>query len=377
VNGRPVSADVVVVGGGLVGSATAYELACAGAEVVLVDASHPGRASDAGAGIVSPETLHDPDEEWFAFATGAADHLRQLVARLGEEGVDAGPDTYAACGSLVLALAEHEDPWFSEVRDVVLRRSPGVSEITAAEARGRFPALAPPWRALYSPAAARLDGRRLSAALRGAADRRGVRLVDTEAVGIERRGDRASSVRTDDGVLACGSVVLAGGAWTAAAGSWLGVALPVAPTKGQIVHVVVPEGRAQPDTGGWPIVQPIFNFYLVPWRGGRVACGGTFEAEAGFDTRPTVAGVRDLLRECAAIAPGLAEATVSEVRVGLRPVSADDRPLLGAVPGWANVHVCSGHGANGLALGPYSGALVAAGVLGGAAPPYGLGRLAG
>ena len=63
--------------------------------------------------------------------------------------------------------------------------------------------------------------------------------------------------------------------------------------------------------------------------------------------------------------------------MGLRPTSADDRPLLGAVPGWANVHVCSGHGANGLALGPYSAAAVAAGVLGGAPPPYGLGRLGG
>ena len=134
-----MSADVVVVGGGLVGSAAAYELACAGAEVVLVDASHPGRASDAGAGIVSPETFHDPDEEWFAFATTAAAHLRVLVERLGADGVDTGAEAFAVCGSLVLALAEHEDPWFTEIRDVVLRRSPSVTEITAAEAATASP----------------------------------------------------------------------------------------------------------------------------------------------------------------------------------------------------------------------------------------------
>ena len=109
-------------------------------------------------------------------------------------------------------------------------------------------------------------------------------------------------------------------------------------------------------------MQPILNFYLVPWPGGRVACGGTFEADAGFDTRPTAGGVRDLLRECVAIAPGLAGATFAEVRVGLRPTSADDRPLLGPLPGFTNVHVCTGHGANGLLLGPYSAALVAAGI---------------
>ena len=78
-----------------------------------------------------------------------------------------------------------------------------------------------------------------------------------------------------------------------------------------------------------------------------------------------------------AIAPGLADATLSEVRVGLRPTSADDRPLLGPLPTMANVHVCTGHGANGLLLGPYSGALVAAGVTGAvpdALEPYRPGR---
>jgi D-amino-acid dehydrogenase len=156
----------------------------------------------------------------------------------------------------------------------------------------------------------------------------------------------------------------------------LDVDLPVTPSKGQIVHVVVPGAD---DSHRWPIVQPILNFYLVPWPGGRVACGGTFEPEAGFDVRPTAGGLRDLLRECMAIAPGLTGATFSEVRVGLRPSSPDERPLLGPVPGCANVHVCTGHGANGLLLGPFSAALVAAGVL--STPPdelapYGVDRFA-
>ena len=59
-----------------------------------------------------------------------------------------------------------------------------------------------------------------------------------------------------------------------------------------------------------------------------------------------------------------AVATFVEVRVGLRPVSADDAPVLGALPGWANAFVCTGHGANGLLLGPYSARLVADLVLG-------------
>ena len=373
--GRDLSADVAVVGGGLVGNAVAYELACAGAGVTLVDASHPGRASDAGAGIASPETFLEPDATWFEFGVGAARHLRSLVARLAEEGADPGPEAFTECGSLVVALAEHEDPFFAEALALVGARTPGISEIPIREARAMFPPLGQPWRALHSPTASRVDGRRLSAALRAAAERRGVTVLPMEAVGVDRHDDTVTAVRGLSDVVPCDALVLAGGAWSAAVGRWLGVELPVTPTKGQIVHVVLPGAPG----GRWPIIQPILNFYLVPWPGGRVACGGTFEAEAGFDTRPTVGGLRDLLRECVAIAPGLAAATFAEVRVGLRPMSTDDRPLLGPLPGFTNVHLCTGHGANGLLLGPYSAALVAAGIVGdpATAPPYGAARFSG
>src|ERR1700676_59606 len=122
------SVDVAVVGSGLVGTSVAYELTCAGASVALIDASPPGRASDAGAGIVSPETFHEADQEWIAFAVGAARHLRALVHRLAEDGADPGPQSFAECGSLVLALAEHEDPWFSEAQARIIARSPDVTE---------------------------------------------------------------------------------------------------------------------------------------------------------------------------------------------------------------------------------------------------------
>jgi len=363
----PTQCDVAVVGGGLVGTAVAYELACAGVRVALVDASHPGRASDAGAGIVSPETFHEADQDWFGFGVEAARHLRALVTRLAEDGADPGPEAFAECGSLVVALAEHEDPWFTEVSALVSTRSPDVAEIPAHEARAMFPPLGPLWRALHSPSAARVDGRALCGALRRAAERRGVALVSMGATGIDRRGDRATAIRGAHDVVPCDAVVLAGGAWSATAARWLGVELPIFPTKGQIVHVALPaaEGSAgHPDSERWPIVQPILSFYLVPWPGRRIACGGTFEPDAGFDVRPTAGGLRDLLRECVTIAPGLANATFVEVRVGLRPMSADDRPLLGPLPGLSNVHVCTGHGANGLLLGPYSAALVARGIVG-------------
>jgi D-amino-acid dehydrogenase len=85
-----------------------------------------------------------------------------------------------------------------------------------------------------------------------------------------------------------------------------------------------------------------------------VVCGGTFEPGSGFSVTATAAGLHELLREALSVAPGLAGAVYGETRVGLRPTSADDRAIVGRLPGWSNVWVATGHGANGLLQGPYS-----------------------
>jgi D-amino-acid dehydrogenase len=115
-------------------------------------------------------------------------------------------------------------------------------------------------------------------------------------------------------------------------------------------------------------LQPVMSHYLVPWPDSRVACGGTLEADAGFDTRVTAHGVHELLREGLKTAPGLGTATIKEVRVGLRPASADDRPVLGKLPDWSNVYVATGHGTEGLLIGPYTAMLVAESILSGQTP---------
>jgi D-amino-acid dehydrogenase len=178
--------------------------------------------------------------------------------------------------------------------------------------------------------------------------------------GIVNGAGRASAVRVfgqED--LVCGALAVTGGAWSAVIGEWLGVRLPITPTKGQIVHLGTTE-----ETGGWPIAQPLLTHYLVPWPGGRVACGGTFEADAGFDASVTVAGLHELLRECLTVAPGLSHAAHLETRAGLRPTCVDDRPVVGPVPGWSNVWVATGHGANGLLQGPYSARALAHRIIG-------------
>jgi D-amino-acid dehydrogenase len=172
------------------------------------------------------------------------------------------------------------------------------------------------------------------------------------------------------------AVVIAGGAWTPAVADQLAVHIPVAPVRGQIVHVRL-EGV---DTDSWPIVSPLLSQYILPWPGGRLVVGATVEPDAGFDARVTAAGMRQLFGEMLRLAPGVGDATFVEIRAGLRPTSADDAPVLGRLPGWENAYVCTGHGANGLLLGPYSAHLVAA-LVAGRAPamditPFGVERFA-
>ncbi len=334
------------------GTALAYELACRGAAVVVVDRHDPGRASDAGAGILSPETNQDPASGTFAVGRAAAAHYGLLVDRLGADGaVDTG---YVRTGSLLVAERPGDDATMDSAAGLILGRGVGVEELDPDDAHRYFPVLARVRRALFNPHGRRVDGKVLQAALQVAATDRGASWRSGRVTGVLGDSGRVRVVRTDDGDIPTGAVALCGGAWTAELADGLGVDLPVGPLKGQIIHLRLPDT----DTSAWPIVQPVLGFYLVPWPDGRIACGGTMEASAGFDHRVTADGVHQLLREALRTAPGLDVAEVVDVRVGSRPVSADGLPLVGPVPGWSNAFVASGHGAEGLLLGPWSAAVL-------------------
>jgi D-amino-acid dehydrogenase len=344
--------DVVVVGGGLVGAACAYELARDGRTVVVLDRHDAARATDAGAGILSPETYASSVAPYLALADAAGDHYRALVRDLAELGV---PDTgYAVCGALRVAFDATEDDLYAGSLAIALARHDDVLEqIGTDDAHEMFPPVADVRHALFNPRAARVDGRAMVAALESAARRLGADWRAADVVAFDVRGERVHAVETADGTVECGDVVVAGGAWTDALASHFGVRAGIRPVRGQIVHL-----QTGADTEGWPIVQPLFSHYLVPWPAGRVALGATVE-DVGFDARPTVQGMGQLFAECRRRYPGLTDATFLEVRVGLRPTSEDDLPVLGAIPGVANAFVAGGHGANGLLLGPVSGRVIA------------------
>lgn len=351
--------DLIVVGGGVVGAAAAYRSVGRGARTLLVDRHHEGRATDAGAGIVSPETeIRDgsPRQAMIDATPGFYAELIDALARDGEH--DTG---FVRCGKLVIARDEHESLMLDGYLRLLLDPTrpgavpePGtISEITPAEAHGRFPVLGEVAKAFVSHNAARVDGRMLTAALLRAAELHGLERESFEVEALTLDGDRVTGISGDSRTFAAGSVLIAGGAWSPALADRLGIDLPVVPQRGQIAHLHL-NGV---DTATWPVLAPLHDHYMVAWPDGRVACGATHD-NVGFDARVTVEGMREIIDRALGVAPGLADATLLEVRAGLRPVSMTGLPLLGPLPGRSGAFVATGHGASGLTFGPWSASAV-------------------
>ncbi len=355
--------DVIVIGGGLAGAATAYHLVRGGARTLLVDRHHPERATNAGAGILAPETSGlslGPD--WFDLALPAGRYYPLLAAALQrEQEQDVG---YGPASHLTVAVDEDEDVAFARAREVIFTRqrargaptADALHDMDSGSAQRLFPALAPTRGAVYFRDAARVDGRSFTRALMNAATGAGLEVRAGEVERLVMEGGRVSGMDLDGERLAAGRVVIAGGAWSQAFGEQLGRRIPVEPQRGQIIHLQFPESV---DTDAWPIVTAFHGHYMLSWADHRVTIGATRETNSGFEARTTAAGVLEVLREGLRVAPGLAEGSIKEIRVGLRPSTADNLPVLGEVDGVPGLLLVTGHGASGLQLAPYSGKLIA------------------
>lgn len=350
---------IVVIGGGIVGASAAYHLAKAGAETILIDSAHAGKATSAGAGIVAPGTSLRPLPAFYELAQPAVAYYSTLaddLAAVNGEGCG-----YETCGKLMVADTVEKAETFEEMKALFeQRRDAGmpnlgeITEISPAEAKELLPTLGDMEAAMFIPDAARVDGRRMRDALISAAVKLGATLIRDDAK-IEVESGKVAGVTTSTERIAVDAVVIAAGTWTNQILAPTGFELPINPQKGQIIHIDMP-GQ---DTTNWPILGWGESQYQLSFGPNRVVCGATREFNSGYDTRVTPAGIKHILDEQLRLCPGLAEGTLAEVRVGLRPYSDDALPYMGAVPTAANTIVSSGHGPSGLQLGPYSGLLAA------------------
>ncbi|HEU5318073.1 MAG TPA: FAD-dependent oxidoreductase [Chloroflexota bacterium] len=351
-----VSPDVVIVGGGVMGCATAHYLSAAGVRVTLVEQTRVGgtpSASGASAAIV--EALAGNPRPLALQAQLARRLLATLAPELLERtGIDI---EWQRLGTLRLALTERE---VGALRTHVAERYAELDETTewveAAELRRLEPALPeralgalriPSTNGLYAPKYVRALAS--SAALQGATVLQGVSVT-----GFLQSGGRVTGVETSEGTLPCGQVVLASGAWTGVVSRWLGRPLPVEPQRGQIMALQPAPGRPRV---GHVVHGP--GGYVIPKANGTAAVGATHE-HVGFDARVTTYGLKHLADLALRLAPGLETAALKHAWAGFRPVLTEERlPLVGDVPGVENACVAAGHGAIGVTVSAAVGYLLA------------------
>ncbi len=353
---------IIVIGAGVFGASCAYHLACAGAEVVIVDAAHAGRATAAGAGIVNPWATRAEDPNAYRLAAGGARYYPDLLGQLAEDGeTDTG---YRRVGGMSVSADTAElDMMERTIRSRVAAAPEAgeVSRLSPQAARKLFPPLREDLAAVHVSGAARVDGRKIAAALlRGAAKHGAVR---RDGLASLPAGDRVNAVRVDGETIAADAVIVTAGAWAPQLLAPLGVRLAVEPQRGQIVHLQVPGV----ETGQWPIVSPLSDHYLLAFDGGRVVVGASRETGSGFDYRVTAGGLAKVLRDALGIAPGLDIATIIETRIGFRPMPPGTTPMLGLVAARPGLAIGNGLGPSGLTIGPYAGKLLAQLVLQGRA----------
>lgn len=352
---------LIVVGSGIVGSACSLAAATLGADVTLVDSDIRGRATSAGAGIICPWSSRADDPDWYALACAAARAYPRLIdslADLGETAVG-----YRRTGALLLAETAERQEEMRQRLTVRHAEAPEMGEIApldSDQARGLFPPLNPEFCAVRLSGGSRVDGRLISAAMRRAAGRSGAKVIAGDAR-LHVTGGRVRGVMVAAELIEADAVVAATGAWTNEFLAPAGLRVAISPQRGQIAHI----GLGLTDTSRWPAILPDrTGHYMLAFDDSRVVVGATRETGSGFDYRVTPGGLAEVLAQALHVAPGLAEGTYLETRIGFRPMGPDIKPLLGPVPELHGLVIATGLGASGLTMGPYAGELAARAALG-------------
>jgi len=319
----PRTADVVVVGAGLVGCATARALAREGLKPLVVERARVGaEASRAAAGMIAPQAECDAPGPLLDAGLVSRRRYGAFVAAIREaSGVDVeyrrDGIVYAAIGRVAAARLARRVRW---------QRAAGLRamRLSGVDARRRVPVLTRACTvAAFFPDDHRVNNERLADAAGIAARRAGARIAeDTAVLAIGATRGRVDHVRTARGRVATPIVVDAAGAWAAALALPRGVTPPpVFPVRGQMVVLRAPSGA---------LPCPLYSAsaYLVPRVDGRILLGSTYE-RTGFEKRVTVEAAARLLAAAQALAPGLAGAMVDGAYAGLRPATEDHLPVVG------------------------------------------------
>ncbi len=348
-------ADVLIVGGGVIGASCARSLSRRGASVSLVEAGpKPGTASLAAAGMLAPLAEAEAGDPLLSLAVRARDYYAELAPALLEE---TGINIELRQGG-VLEVAFTEDEVASVRAEVAWQRQSGFTAewLSGEEFQELAPGMAPEaLGAAYATEDGALNPLALLQALSSSAEAAGTEIVrDEEVTEVLTDGSSALGVATAKRQLDAGAVLIANGAWS---GRLAGLPRPlsVQPIRGQMAATYWPHECPEMVVYGG-------GGYVLP-RSGETVAGSTME-NAGFEINVTDAGLDHIRAVVRKILPSLGDVRFDRTWAGLRPCTPDGKPIIGADPEISGLWYATGHGRNGILLAGFTGELIAELLLG-------------
>jgi sarcosine oxidase subunit beta len=348
------SPDVVIAGGGVIGTSIAMRAALGGLRVMLIERSGIGSGGSRGnPGVVSLATKAPGINARLARAS-----LSLFPCLVAELDADVG---YSQMGSLVVIESEPEDIFMRRRCDELAKWGIRLEPIDAPQARSIQPLLGGPFRAaIWSAPDAMVDPLRLTEASARAAVDRGAEICLNEAVlGVQLDGDRVVAVRTDRRTTPCRWFVNAAGVDAPSLGATVGLEHAIVPRKGQLLatdpvpgvppvrvthaaEIMLKHGGATGASAG---------VGLAPQPDGCHIISGTHE-DVGLDATLDPVTLSNLALRAARLFPRLAGSNISRAWCGFRPSARTGSPLLGAEAARPGYVIAGGHGGDGIALAP-------------------------
>lgn len=346
-------ADLVVVGGGVVGAACARALVRSGARLTLItDSGTAGDASRAAAGMLAAQIEAEPDDPLFPFGVaGRAFYRREVDALQAATGITIG---LRQSGILQVAFSESQAEAFKTKVAWQRQQAYRAEWLEAEEVHREWPWLAAGLGAFWAPEDGSLSPAGLLEALIADAVAAGARVIDDLVIGLDRTNDHLRGVIGTNGRYPAGRVVLAAGAWTARL-DHLPRPVAIQPIRGQMAAFPWPNGAQSTVAYGE-------GCYLLR-RDTELVVGSTME-HAGFDATTTSQGISDLIDRVATLYPPIRALTPDRSWAGLRPCTPDGRPIIGEEPRCPGLWYATGHGRNGILLAGITGELIAEAIAG-------------
>jgi sarcosine oxidase, subunit beta len=352
-----LNVEVAVVGGGVIGSSIAYHLARRGVTVALIEKDDiASAASGASAGGVRQQG-RDLREMPLAI---------QSIARWSHLSDELDADLEYVRGGHVRLLEDQVNldtiqPWIDEQVALGL----DLRLVTGRDLQELIPGLASHVLAgTYSPDDGHANPTLTTVAFAQAAERLGATIqTGSRVTTVHHEADRITGITTDAGKVACQTLVIAAGAWSTRLMKRLGIDLPVSVMAPQMILT-----KPMP-----PLLRQVIGsaerwLSLKQIATGGYLIGGGWPGDADLDASvatPRPSSIEGSYAAASTVFPVLNQVEIERVWVGIEAVTPDEIPILGPVPGFANLTIATGFSGHGFALSPIVGQLIAESIVDG------------